>query len=110
MYWIGKLYKLTTTITNATVEKLLPNFESICLENSHRFTMQRIITRVPDNHCTTSCPRCTNHGDLSMINQNKRDTEKKSNYKQLLVGCIINDDYEVIISPSQQLKVNAVTG
>jgi hypothetical protein len=46
--------ELTTTITKATVEKLLPNFVTICLENSPRLTIQRINTTAPDNHCITS--------------------------------------------------------
>jgi hypothetical protein len=46
--------KLTTTIKKATVEKLLPNFVTICLENSPRLTIHRINTRAPDNHCITS--------------------------------------------------------
>jgi hypothetical protein len=64
---VSLLNKLTTTITKATVEKLLPSFEMICPENSPRFIKKRINTSEPTNHFIISCS-CTNHADQSMIN------------------------------------------
>lgn len=64
---VSLLNKLTTTITKATIEKLLPSFEIICPENSPRFIKKRINTRAPTNHFIISCS-CTNNADQSMIN------------------------------------------
>lgn len=71
--------KLTTTITKATTEKLLPSFEVICPENSPRFIKKRINTRAPTNHFIISCS-CTNHADQSMINQIKRTWNNNVDY------------------------------
>jgi hypothetical protein len=47
----------TTTITKGTTEKLLPSFETICIENSFRSTKHSTSTNTPIADCRISWPK-----------------------------------------------------
>jgi len=49
------MVQATTTKTNGTNEKLLPNLEMISTTKRFRFMKQQTITTIPITHCRISC-------------------------------------------------------
>ena len=60
-----KKIKLTTTITNGTREKLLPNFKAISALNWFLRSTHNTSTKIPVDHCIMSCKIKHNKSEIN---------------------------------------------